>query len=333
MRDDTEVQADYFVAAVPIEAMIQILDNSSVAIQTHAPSLAQLKSDGLKTNWMSGIMYYLKDDETMDAGHVVYLNSPWALTSISQNQFWKERVSSYPPQKASGILSVILSDWFKPSPRNRKTAQQTDNPSELAVETLAEIRDALYGRKLANVDSHNIVGFYLDPALEFQTNFRNPETGFDESLMGLMPASEFKRRKESLLQSFAQDEELAFRVERNLEPLFINTVNSWALRPRARTEIENLFLAADYVRTRTDLATMEGANEAARWAVNGIIQHVESKEKVKLKPCRIFTFDEPAMFAPFRRIDQWLFDRGLPRRPFPGRSRTTRSEESHDEML
>ena len=33
----------------------------------------------------------------------------------------------------------------------------------------------------------------------------------------------------------------------------------------------NLFLAADFVRTHTDLATMEGANEAARRAVNGIL--------------------------------------------------------------
>jgi uncharacterized protein with NAD-binding domain and iron-sulfur cluster len=35
--------------------------------------------------------------------------------------------------------------------------------------------------------------------------------------------------------------------------------------------IPNLFLASDYVRTHTDLATMEGANEAARRAVNGLL--------------------------------------------------------------
>ena len=39
----------------------------------------------------------------------------------------------------------------------------------------------------------------------------------------------------------------------------------------APTEIPNLFLASDYVRTFTDLATMEGANEAARRSVNAII--------------------------------------------------------------
>ena len=57
----------------------------------------------------------------------------------------------------------------------------------------------------------------------------------------------------------------------NLEPLLVNTAGSWADRPDAVTRIPNLFLASDYVRTHTDLATMEGANEAARRAVNGIL--------------------------------------------------------------
>ena len=61
------------------------------------------------------------------------------------------------------------------------------------------------------------------------------------------------------------------RKDINLEPLLVNTVGSWAWRPNAATAIENLFLASDYVRTYTDLATMEGANEAARRAVNGIL--------------------------------------------------------------
>ena len=57
----------------------------------------------------------------------------------------------------------------------------------------------------------------------------------------------------------------------NAEPLLVNTKGSWADRPDASTAIPNLMLAADYVRTYTDLATMEGANEAARRAVNAIL--------------------------------------------------------------
>ena len=48
-------------------------------------------------------------------------------------------------------------------------------------------------------------------------------------------------------------------------------LQSWADRPQAATEIGNLLLASDYVRTHTELATMEGANEAGHRAVNAIL--------------------------------------------------------------
>jgi hypothetical protein len=59
---------------------------------------------------------------------------------------------------------------------------------------------------------------------------------------------------------------------RDVEPLLVNLIDTWKLRPAAVTLIPNFFLASDYVRTNTDLATMEAANEAARRAVNGILE-------------------------------------------------------------
>jgi hypothetical protein len=57
----------------------------------------------------------------------------------------------------------------------------------------------------------------------------------------------------------------------NDEPLMVNTVGSWQNRPGSRTRIPNLFMAGDYVRTHVDLATMEGANESGRAAVNALL--------------------------------------------------------------
>ena len=64
-----------------------------------------------------------------------------------------------------------------------------------------------------------------------------------------------------------------------------------ALRPDA---------TSDYVRTNADLATMEGANEAARRAVNALLTAAGSTAA----PCPIWTFDHPLWAAPFRALDE-----------------------------
>ena len=89
----------------------------------------------------------------------------------------------------------------------------------------------------------------------------------------------------------------------NLEPLLVNTAGSWEHRPEATTAIENLVLASDYVRTHTDLATMEGANEAARRAVNGILDRAGSTQP----RCQVWPLSEPEIFAPARALDRLLF--------------------------
>ena len=86
----------------------------------------------------------------------------------------------------------------------------------------------------------------------------------------------------------------------NLEPLLVNTAGSWADRPDAATRIPNLWLASDYVRTHTDLATMEAANEAARRAVNGILGATGSRAR----RCDVWPLREPQAFAAARALDK-----------------------------
>ena len=95
---------------------------------------------------------------------------------------------------------------------------------------------------------------------------------------------------------------------RNTEPLLVNHVDTWALRPEATTAIPNLFLASDYVRTHTDLATMEGANEAARRAVNGVLDAV----KFAGPRCDVWPLHEPEILAPWRLHDVARYEAGLP---------------------
>jgi hypothetical protein len=62
------------------------------------------------------------------------------------------------------------------------------------------------------------------------------------------------------------------------------------------------------VRTYTDLATMEGANEAARRAVNGILEASGSDAP----RCAVWQLHEPDIFAPWRELDFIRYSHGLP---------------------
>jgi len=99
----------------------------------------------------------------------------------------------------------------------------------------------------------------------------------------------------------------------NAEPLLINKVGTWQYRPEATTEIPNLFLASDYVRTYTDIACMEAANEAARRAVNGILARSGSSAE----PAKLWPLQEPEVFQPMIEYDRLRFTLGLPHSASP----------------
>ena len=244
------VTADHYVAAVPVEIMRLL---AGPELRAAEPRLKRL--DQLVTRWMNGVMFYLGEDVPVVHGHAIYIDSEWALTSISQRQFWRGfDFAQTGDGSVEGILSVDVSDWSQPSTRLGKIAMQCSR-EEILDEVWAQLKD-----HLEDLDDDNVVQRFLDPAIEFP----NPTQAA------------------------------------NLEPLLVNTAGSWADRPDAVTRIPNLFLASDYVRTHTDLATMEGANEAARRAVNGILEATGSSAP----RCEIWPLREPAAFAPARALDR-----------------------------
>src|SRR6266480_3718135 len=77
----------------------------------------------LRTAWMNGIQFYLAQDVPLEFGHSLYADSPWALTSISQRQFWSHaNLSDFGDGKLGGVLSVDISDWETPGILYSKTA-------------------------------------------------------------------------------------------------------------------------------------------------------------------------------------------------------------------
>jgi uncharacterized protein with NAD-binding domain and iron-sulfur cluster len=243
------VEADFYVAALPVEIMRTLL---SPELRAAEPRLNGL--DRLVTRWMNGILFYLREDLPLVHGHAIYLDSEWALTSISQRQFWK----TFDYGAIGGILSLDISEWQRAGRRTGKVAAMC-TPDEIRTEVWGQLQDHLE----QVLDGVEVREWFLDEAIEFP----NPSGAT------------------------------------NAEPLLVNTKGSWADRPDAALRIPNLVLAADYVRTYTDLATMEGANEAARRAVNAILDAVGSSAA----RCDVWKLREPPVLGPARTFDRVLW--------------------------
>lgn len=267
-------RGDYYVLAVPVERAASLVSPALLALD---PGLNNIIKLAPNVEWMNGIQFYLNTELDMHRGHTIFSDSNWALTSISQKQFWpsydlRDRGNG----KVVCVLSVDISDWETPGDFNRKAARDC-TPAEIKAEVWAQLQQEL------NVDGHEVLRDDMLEAYYLDSSIVPVDTHFTESMLAGLTGME----QEKLHKVF------------NLEPLLVNQVNTWKTRPAAVTQVPNLFLASDYVQTYTDLATMEGANEAARRAVNGILRASRSKAK----RCEIWAMQHPAWLAPFRWWD------------------------------
>ena len=94
------------------------------------------------------------------------------------------------------------------------------------------------------------------------------------------------------------DNIIGWNLDNSSELLLVNRVDSWRLRPTAGTPLPNFKLAGDFVQTMTDLACMEGANEAARLAVNEILAQDGWPAHER---CPVWAPDDSVPLRPFRR--------------------------------
>jgi uncharacterized protein with NAD-binding domain and iron-sulfur cluster len=254
----TRVLADHYVAALPVERMRPLVTDAMKDADARLAGLAELA-----TEWMTGAQFFLDVPLPVVPGHVVLADSPWAVTAISQAQFWpRTDLRGFGDGRVRGVLSAIVANWDAVGTHVRKRAADC-TADEIRAELWWQVKAHLGG----DVADRNLVDWYLADSIEFRDG--RPE---------------------------------------NREPLFINTAGSWRHRPDAVTGIENLFLAADYVRTNTDLATMESANEAARRATNGIL----AATGAAASPCQVWQLREPAMFRALQELDRRRLSKGLP---------------------
>jgi uncharacterized protein with NAD-binding domain and iron-sulfur cluster len=285
------LEADHFVLALPVEVMAELLSKQPELL-TLDPGLAGILELGRhQVEWMNGIQFYLTHDVPIARGHINHVDSAWALTSISQSQFWPHfPAENYGDGRVRTVLSVDISAWDIPGSRG-KEARDCDY-QEVAEETWRQLKQSL------NRESAVLRDEMLHPSTPWH---------IDDDIVERVRKEPRLRRSERARRLGRKQAE--GRLDEpdlltNAEPLLVNLANSWELRPSVTTALGNLYLASDYLQTHTNLATMEAANEAARAATNAILD----AEQSSAPRCEIQPLKEP--FAGLRERDLARFRAG-----------------------
>src|SRR5437879_13011767 len=130
------------------------------------PTLNYISSLAPDTAWMTGIQFYLNEDVDMVKGHVMYTDSPWALTSISQLQFWQNfNAAQYGNGKIKSILSVDVSDWDTPG-LNGKMAKDCTK-EEIKDEIWNQLKKSLMDNGQCMLKDEMLEAWYLDRDIVF----------------------------------------------------------------------------------------------------------------------------------------------------------------------
>jgi len=321
LRPET-ADAEYFVFALPVEQMAYIVETSPTLQKVDAAkteraadgggSLAGLVRLSEHVDWMAGIQFYLQEKVNITPGHIACLDSEWSLTAIAQTQFWDDvDLKDRGFGDCKSILSVDISAWDRRGNEVAKPAWDCTK-EEIAREVWSQLKRALNRRGQVPLLTDEMLcagpklqphrNFYLDDSIVDRYDRR--KQGFFEKFRRVaFDANTLIARRAKADLAVDMPQSFGPRRQINAEPLLINRPGSWFLRPDATTGIPNMFLAADYVRTNTNLATMEGANEAARQATNAILKVSGSKAD----PCEVHWLAEPA--EPLRLLDKELWER------------------------
>ncbi|MFE4358567.1 FAD-dependent oxidoreductase [Kitasatospora sp. NPDC056800] len=226
------------------------------------------RCDAIGTDWMTGIQFYLRRPLRLVHGHAICLDSPWSLTTVNQAQFWDR---DFAAAYGDGTVRDCLSVCVSEWDRPGILYGRTAKEctrEEVAREVWAQCRRALDRPGAGWPADADVHSWFLDPAV----------TG----LGGPAPA--------------------------NREQLLVHPAGTLYHRPSAATAVGNFFLAGDYVRTDVDLATMEGANESARRAVNALLDADGSPAE----RCRIQLLFRPPELEPLKLVDEARYRLGLP---------------------
>ncbi|MGB1277501.1 MAG: hydroxysqualene dehydroxylase, partial [Nannocystaceae bacterium] len=129
----TRVVADSYVCALPVEVARRMWTPELVGLD---PALRRL--DALSLTWMCGVQLFLSTPRPIEHGHVAHSDTAWALTSVSQAQFWEAFVfASHGDGRVRDLVSVIIGDWDTPGSECVHKCARDCSEEELVRELVA----------------------------------------------------------------------------------------------------------------------------------------------------------------------------------------------------
>ena len=280
-----------------------------------------------------GIQFFFPNHVRIGAGHIVFQDTPWGLTSISQISHWRERASS--ESGFLGQVSVDIGDFYSRHLMNEDRAASPDialilnlpdlgepntawrsSIQEIAVRSWDQILDALPADYASTVELPRY--FHIDRAIVTR--------GVEERFA-------WRDFEYMLVKRYPQANGTPFLIEL---PGQFPLRPGWSIptrephdgrgepAPRIAYTVSNerWVLAGTYMATHTRLTTMESANESARHAVNAIIDAIlrDGHDRYRAAGrligdrCEIWPLydNEIEDLEPLRKLDAALWEEGMP---------------------
>jgi len=283
----TALMRDYYVVAIPLAELRDVIEKEPALRCADFDKIRNLDlGDTSVANptgmlrHLRGVQYFLETDGGFVRGHTNYLDSPWALSSIAQPQFWLHKRGWWDGYR--GLLSVDIGNWHVEGQHATRKVAWEASGKEIANEVWGQVRATI-------ADQTSIPDSFLAYHVDTEE-----EDGDDEEKEG------GKRKK--------RDDDDAYLVTRPGE----YPTRPGRLDRKLGYEVHfgNLVLAGTHMATYTRLTTMEAANESGRHAVNGILH----ADKFHGAGCQIWNPEEcePRDLTLLKDLDRKLVELGLP---------------------
>jgi hypothetical protein len=161
------IELDYYVVAVSAEAARALVRAGGFDGCAECGKIAALDlgrpdraNPGGLCDHMSGIQLYFRSEISFVAGHTIYPDSEWGLSSIAQPQFWTSRRGWWDGYR--GLLSIDIGNWHARSDHTGKTAWQS-TADQIAHEVWRQVADD----PLAGVVPEKPIFYHIDENIVF----------------------------------------------------------------------------------------------------------------------------------------------------------------------